>query len=97
MKNEDQERYLNAKDLVEDDGPHADLDPVSPKDDYNDLVDCLQVAGVDAIDAVRYAASIRPSGKQSTSMVEMYGAGRMCSAANARRRSLNTKGLGPST
>lgn len=49
----DQEMYLNAKDLVEDDGPHADLDPVLASDDYNDLVDRLQVAGVDVIDAVR--------------------------------------------
>ena len=39
--NDNQEMYLNAKELVEDDGPHADVDTALANEDCNDIVDCL--------------------------------------------------------
>ena len=88
----------NAEDLLRENQEEEEQD--MPMDDGDSaamvaLADCMQILGVNAINAVRYAKQIvaqHRSGRRPTFM-DMYGRGRILEAAHGYRRNLNLPGL----
>ena len=59
---------------------------------YAQLIDILQVLGVDCVQATRFACSLK--GAPKASFVEAYGKGNLNKLAHEKYRDLNVEGLG---
>ena len=69
---------------------NAPVDSTNP--DYAALIDCLQLLGVEPVNACRFAN--RMVKQTPATVLEWYGRGRSNELAKGRRRNLNCEGLG---
>ena len=71
----------------------ADLDDVVDKDDQDEVMTTLILAGANPEQARTYAAAVRGNSNVTPTFVEFYGRGNIMKEANKARRCLNVRGI----
>ena len=95
-RNEPKQDFADIEHVAATGDDHEEFIDTSPVDstnpDYVALIDCLQLLGVNAVEANRFAT--RMTRRTPSTFLELYGRGRLNELANGRRRNLNCEGLG---